>query len=122
MAYFPKNMEENSTYMGSLALHDIKGVTRIVLKRSLLCSSALEAITAGTVQPNPRSSGRKARPDSPSLLMISSMTNATLAIYPLSSRIASARKRINILGRNVRIPPTPEIIPSIIRDCSMALT
>ena len=28
-------------------------------------------------------------------------------MYPLSSRNASARKRIKMFGRNVRIPPTP---------------
>ena len=39
-------------------------------------------------------------------------------MYPLSSRNARARKRINMLGRKVRIPPTPATIPSTIRDIS----
>ena len=33
-------------------------------------------------------------------------------MYPLSSRKARARNRIKILGRKVRIPPTPDMIPS----------
>ena len=66
--------------MGSLALQDIKGVIRMVLNRSFLCSSAREAMTAGTEQPNPTSRGRKARPDRPKRLMMSSMTKATRAM------------------------------------------
>ena len=105
--------------MGSLALQDIKGVTMMVLKRSLGCSNAREAIRAGTVHPKPKRRGRNARPDNPRQLIISSMTNATLDIYPLSSRIARARKRMKILGKNVRIPPTPAMIPSRIKEESM---
>ena len=122
MAYFPKNMEENNTYTGSLALQDIKGVINMVFSLSLRFSSVREAIMAGTEQPNPKSNGRNAFPESPTRLIRSSMTNAALAIYPLSSRYPRARKRIKMLGRKVRIPPTPEMIPSTISDCSMGLT
>lgn len=39
-------------------------------------------------------------------------------MYPLSSRKARARNRIKMLGRNVRIPPTPAMIPSTISEVS----
>ena len=100
----------------------MKGVIRIVRSLSFRFSSVREAMTAGTEQPNPRSSGRNAFPDSPTLLIRSSMTNAALDIYPLSSRYASARNKIKMFGRKVRIPPTPDRIPSTIRDCSIGLT
>ena len=94
----------------------------MVFSRSFLCSRAREAITAGTEQPKPRRSGIKALPDNPRCPIMSSMTKATLDIYPLSSKKARARNKIKILGRNVRMPPTPEMIPSTIREMSMALT
>lgn len=93
---------------------------RIVFKRSLWFSNALVAMTAGTVQPNPNSIGRNARPESPTIPIVSFMTYATLAIYPLSSRNASARKRIKIFGRNVRIPPTPASAPSTTREITQS--
>ena len=102
--------------MGSLAEHDINGVTSIVLRLSCSVSSALVAMMAGTVHPNPSIIGRNAFPESPAFPMMPSMTYATLDIYPLSSRIASARNRITILGIKVRIPPTPAMMPSVIRE------
>jgi len=88
--------------MGSLAEHDIKGVISIVLLLSLSVSSALVAITAGTVHPNPKIIGRNALPESPSFPIIPSITYATLAMYPESSSTASAMKRMTILGKKVR--------------------
>ena len=76
---------------------------------------------AGTEQPNPRTIGINALPESPSFPIIPSITYATLAIYPLSSRNASARKSMNILGRKVSIPPTPAMIPSTIRETITSL-
>ena len=60
--------------MGSLALQDINGVMRMVLLRSRWLGRALAAITAGTVQPNPRIMGMKERPESPSRPMMLSIT------------------------------------------------
>ncbi len=74
------------------------------------------AITAGTVQPNPRSIGIKALPDRPILFMIPFITYATLAIYPLSSKNARDKNKIAMFGKKVNMVPTPAIIPSIIRD------
>ena len=78
-------------------------------------------MTAGTVQPNPSNNGRNALPDNPRLLIISSMTNATRDMYPLSSKSARARKRMKMFGRNVRIPPTPEMMPSTINEVNIGL-
>ena len=89
---------------------------KIVLRLSFTLSRALVAMTAGTVQPNPKSMGKNALPDSPTIPMVSFITYATLAIYPLSSRKARARNRIKILGRKVSIPPTPAMMPSTIRE------
>ena len=60
--------------MGSLAEQDIKGVMRMVRRRSRTLSSARVAITAGTVQPKPRSIGRKALPERPTIPMVSFIT------------------------------------------------
>ena len=76
-------------------------------------------MTAGTEHPNPRSRGMKARPERPRRLMMSSMTKATRDMYPLSSSMASARNRMKMLGRKVRMPPTPEMMPSTIREVTM---
>ena len=37
-------------------------------------------------------------------------------MYPLSSRMASARNRMKILGMKVRMPPTPATTPSTTRE------
>ena len=60
--------------MGSLAEQDIKGVMRMVRRRSRTLSSARVAITAGTVQPKPRSIGRNALPERPTIPMVSFIT------------------------------------------------
>ena len=60
--------------MGSLALHDIKGVTSMILYLSLFCSNAREAIIAGTEQPNPNIIGINALPESPNFPIIPSIT------------------------------------------------
>ena len=49
----------------------------MTLKRSRWFSKDREAMIAGTVQPNPKIMGINARPESPSLLIIPSMTYAT---------------------------------------------
>ena len=60
--------------MGSRAEQDINGVIKIVLLRSRSVAKALVAITAGTVQPKPKSIGRNALPESPTRLMVSFIT------------------------------------------------
>ncbi len=61
-------------YIGNLALHDIKGVTNIILYLSFFCSNALDAIIAGTEQPKPNIIGINALPESPSFPIIPSIT------------------------------------------------
>ena len=65
------------------------------------------AIAAGTVQPKPISSGTMLRPDNPSLRRGLSITKATLAIYPVSSRIDRKKKSVTIVGKKLITLPTP---------------
>ena len=66
--------------MGSFAVQDMNGVSRIVIFLSRSLGSVLVDITAGTVHPNPMSMGTMLRPERPIFLSILSMTKATLAI------------------------------------------
>ena len=58
----------------------MNGVIRIVRLRSFSFSRIRDARTAGTVQPNPRSTGRTAFPESPAEAIVPFMTQAILAI------------------------------------------
>ena len=51
-----------------------------------------------------------------------SITKATRAIYPVSSRIDRKKNRVTIVGRNPITLPIPLKIPSTTRDCSTVLT
>ena len=53
--------------MGNLAEQLMKGVSRMVLRRSRAEGRVREAITAGTEHPRPMRSGTMLRPDRPSL-------------------------------------------------------
>ena len=74
MGFSGKNISEKSTYTGSLAEQDIKGVITITFRLSCSVSSARVAIMAGTVQPNPRIMGKNALPDSPTFPIMPSIT------------------------------------------------
>ena len=100
----------------------MNGVSRIVIRRSLSLGRVREAMTAGTVQPKPISRGTILRPESPILLRILSITNATRAIYPLSSSIERKKNIVTMIGRKLRTLPTPSKMPSMIRLCSTLLT
>ena len=93
----------------------INGVRRTVSFLSLMLGSVLVAITAGTVHPKPIRSGTMLLPESPIFLSSLSMTNATLAIYPLSSITERKKNRVTIIGRKLTTLPTPVITPSITR-------
>ena len=60
--------------MGKRAEHDMKGVTSMVFLRSRGSSNVRAAMTAGTEQPNPKISGKNARPDRPMRPMMPSIT------------------------------------------------
>ena len=62
---------------------------------------------AGTEQPNPISIGTKLRPDNPVFRSSLSMTNATRAIYPVSSKIDRKKNNVTIVGRKLSTLPTP---------------
>ena len=49
------------------------------------------------------------------------MTNATLAMYPLSSRIDRKKNRVTIMGRNASTLPTPLKMPSMTNECTTGL-
>ena len=101
IAYLPKNIPLNKIYTGYFALQDINGVINITRSRSFLDSKVRLAMIAGTVHPNPNTIGIKALPDNPNLSMISFITYATRAIYPLSSKKASAKNKMMIFGKKV---------------------
>ena len=86
------------------------------MRRSLVEGSVLVDIAAGTEHPNPIRSGTMLRPDRPILRRSLSITNATRAMYPLSSRIDRKKKSTTIIGTNDTTVPTPLKIASITSD------
>ena len=112
-----KNAAENAAYIGTLAEHDMNGVSSIVILRSRSLASVRQLIIAGTEQPNPISIGTKERPLKPILRSSESMTNATRAMYPLSSSIDRKKNSTTITGRKLNTEPTPLNTPSIISEC-----
>ena len=75
-----KNICVKTAYIGTLALHEINGISRIVIFLSRSPESVRVAITAGTEQPKPISSGTNERPESPILQSTLSITKAILAM------------------------------------------
>ena len=111
-----KNTDAKTVYTGSLALQDINGTKRAVSFLSFSLSRVLAVITAGTVHPNPIIIGINAFPESPIFLISLSIINATLDIYPLSSKIVIHINNTRIIGSSTIIPPTPDTIPSTISE------
>ena len=103
-------------YIGRRALQLMSGNTIMVVFLSRSDSIERVAIIAGTLHPKPRISGTKDFPCSPKRLITPSMINAARAIYPLSSRSASAKNINSMFGKNTTTPPTPPIIPSVKRS------
>ena len=60
-----KNAPQNTTYMGRRAEHDMNGMASMVTTRVKRFSMVRVAITAGTLHPNPISSGMNDLPCSP---------------------------------------------------------
>ena len=94
----------------------MKGVRRIVILRSRSDGNVRLAITAGTVQPKPISIGTMLRPDRPMRLRKTSITNATRAMYPLSSRNDRKKKRTTMVGTKLTTLPTPLKMPSMMSE------
>ncbi len=86
----------------------------MVIFRSFSLSRVLDAIRAGTEHPKPMSMGIKERPLNPNWRKIRSMTKATRAMYPLSSRKDRSRNSTSTRGKN----PATEPIPSRQLDTS----
>ena len=71
-----KNAKMNIEYTGIFALHDIKGISIIVMRRSFSFSKVRVAIIAGTEQPKPIIIGTKDLPESPMEWSARSIINA----------------------------------------------
>lgn len=99
-------------YTGNLAPQLKSGITIIVAILSKRDFSERVAIIAGTEHPKPSSIGITLEPLSPKRRITLSQRNAARAMYPLSSRIESARNSNATFGRNTNTPPTPPITPS----------
>ena len=93
----------------------MNGISRMVILLSLSLGRVLVDMMAGTEQPKPISIGTILRPDRPIFLKSLSMTNATLAIYPLSSIKDRKKNRVTMIGRKLKTLPTPAKTPSISR-------
>ena len=101
--------------MGIFAEQLMYGVSRIVILRSRSLDTVRVAMIAGTEQPKPMSIGTMLRPERPIFRKSLSMTKATRAMYPVSSRMERKKKSVTIMGRNTTTPPTPAKMPSMMR-------
>ena len=66
--------------MGSRAPQDMKGTSRMVIRRSFSFSMVRAPMTAGTVHPKPMSMGMKALPERPKWRRVRSITKAARAM------------------------------------------
>ena len=116
-----KNAAQRKAYTGIFAVHDIKGMRRMVSLRSRSEGNVRVDITAGTEHPKPTSMGTTLRPESPRRRSRRSMTNAMRAMYPESSSSERKKKRSTIMGMKLTTAPTPAHIPSVTRLCTTSL-
>ncbi|MPN01158.1 hypothetical protein SDC9_148361 [bioreactor metagenome] len=116
-----KNIDTNIAYIGNLAPHVIRGAISAVIFLSCSFSNVLVAIIAGEEHPTPKIIGMNAFPDNPTLLITLSIKNAILAIYPLSSNKVIPKNKVNINGKNGKVPPILPITPSTINEWNHSL-
>ena len=100
----------------------MKGTSRIVILRSRSLDKVREAMIAGTEQPNPMSMGTKLLPERPRRRSGLSITNATRAMYPLSSRMERNKNNVTMTGKNPSTLPTPPQMPSVTSELTIGLT
>ena len=105
----------NIIYTGSLALHDMKGISVMVVMRWRISGILREAITAGTEQPKPVSSGTAAAPESPAFFMKPSRARAAVSMNRLCSSMLSCRNSSAIAGTKESTLPVPAHTPSVTR-------
>ena len=91
----------------------MNGMSIIVSFLSLSDGMVRDAMTPGTEQPKPTSIGTIDLPESPIFLSALSITKATLAIYPVSSRSDRKKNNNTMYGMNEITVPTPVKIPFI---------
>lgn len=116
--YELKKAAANMEYMGSLALHDMKGMRETVMSLVLLSEMEAAASTAGTEQPNPDIIGTTHLPERPTRDMGPSRIAATEERYPDSSRRESRKNKVAITGMKERTLPTPAQMPSMSSEVS----
>lgn len=97
----------------------MKGTSRIVILRSRSLDKVREAMIAGTEQPNPMSMGTKLLPERPRRRSGLSITNATRAMYPLSSRMERNKNSVTMTGKNPSTLPTPPQMPSVTSELTI---
>ena len=108
----PKNTPAKRAMIGSFAPHGMKGASKAVVLRCRSFLIVLVAMTPGIAHPVLTIMGMIDFPESPIFLKYGSITSATRAMYPLSSRRASMKNSTMIKGRNPTTAPTPPMIPS----------
>ena len=114
-----KNRLAKSAITGILAPQGINGVRMAVALRSLSSRIVRQAITPGTEQPVPITSGITDFPERPTFLKIGSRTTETRAMYPQSSKSASKKYITITSGKKPTTAPTPPIIPSTMIVCNI---
>ena len=119
--FLGKNIATNKAYIGNFAPQVISGEINAVIFLSFSLSNVLVAMIAGEAHPRPITIGINALPDNPTLLIILSIKNAALDIYPLSSNNEIPKNKVNINGKNGKVPAIPPRTPSIISDLNHSL-
>ena len=100
----------------------MKGMSMMVIRRSRREGRVLVDMTAGTEQPKPMSMGTMLLPDKPIFRSSLSITKATRAMYPPSSRMERKKKSTIMIGIKLNTLPTPVKIPSTRRDFTASFT
>src|SRR5699024_4519551 len=99
---------ETAVKIGNFAPQEKNGMTRIVAVLSFSSAKVRVLMVAGNEHPNPIIIGIKALPDKPNFLNILSKINATLAIYPESSKIEKNKNKIKICGTKPKTANKPD--------------
>ena len=117
----PISAPMTSAITGSFAPHGMNVAVMTVMRRSFSFSMVLVANTPGTPHPVDTNMGMKDLPDRPKRRNTRSITNATRAIYPQSSRKLSRTNSTSICGMKPSTAPTPAITPSHTRLITRSL-
>ena len=120
--WFLKNSTENIVMIASFAPQGMNVERMIVMRWSRLFSIVRAAMMAGTPQPMPTIIGMNDLPERPNFRQMRSITNATRAMYPQSSRNARKRNTRTMTGTNPRTVDTPPHAPSFTSEATVSPT